>query len=149
MKDDDFGLGESMKAYEKKIETILAQYEELRTLAANAFVGKWITLEYSNFLLIEKVSRRDLGGGNIAWDDECAQLRKQDVTFKVNIKTELTPTSISNGQVKHMQLMNGRWKVVPETWVATRAREYASAIKAEITEKLAIAANMQDLAGKL
>ena len=28
MKDDDFSLEVSMKAYEKKIETILAQYEE-------------------------------------------------------------------------------------------------------------------------
>ena len=149
MKDDDFGLGESIKAYEKKIETILAQYEELRNLAAHKFVGKWITLEYSHFLLVEKVSRRDLDCCSIACDDECAKLRKKDVTFKVYIKTELTPTSISNGQVEHMQLLNGRWKVVPESWVATRAREYASAIKAEITEKIATAANMQDLAEKL
>ncbi len=149
MKDDDFGLGESMKAYEKKMETILAQYEELRTLAARKFVRKWITRIDTNkvvYQLVEKVSRCDY---DIAWDGECAKLRERDAIFKVDIRTELTPTSISHGQVTHMQLLNGRWKVVPESLVATRAREYASAIKAEITEKLATAANMQDLAEKL
>lgn len=151
MKDDDFGLGESIKAYEKKIETVLAQYEELRKLAAHKFVGKWITRINNNeveYLLVEKVSRCDYDL-EWAWDGERAKLRKQDVIFKVDIRTELTPTSISHGQVTHMQLLNGRWKEVPESWVATRAREYASAIETEITKNMAIAADMQDLAGKL
>lgn len=149
MKDDDFGLEESVKAYEKKIETVLSQYEELRKMAAHKFVGKWITRINNNevvYLLVEKVYRRDC---DIAWDGERAKLREQDVTFKVEIRTKLTPTSISHGQVEHMNLLNGRWKVVPESFVSTRAREYASAIKTEITEMMAIAANMQDLAGKL
>ena len=149
MKDDDFGLEESMKAYEKKLETILAQYEELRKLAARKFVRKWITRINNNevcYLLVEKVSRCDY---DIAWNGECDKLRERDVIFKVDIRTELTPTSISHGQVTHMQLLNGRWKVVPESFVATRAREYASAIKAEITEKMAIADAMQEFAGKL
>lgn len=149
MKGDDFGLEESMKAYEKKRETILAQYEELRTLAEHQFVGKWITRTYINdngYILVEKVSTCDY---DIAWDGECTKLRKQDVIFKVDIKTELTPTSISHDRVEYMQLLNGRWKVVPESLVASRAREYANAIQAEITEKLATAAAMQDFACKL
>jgi len=148
MKDDDFGLEESLNAYEKKTETIIAQYEELRTLAAHQFVGKWITRTYINdkgYLLVEKVSRCDY---DIACDDECDQLRKQDAIFKVDIITELTPTSISHDRVEYMQLLNGRWKVVPNSLVLSRAREYASAIQAEITEKLATVAAMQDFTGK-